>query len=736
MVNSYIAVSLFLAVAFIALGLVVYLRNYKSSLHRNFFIFSVALAGWLVTNYVAGSGEFSPGASLTANRAVFFFSSGTLFSLLLFIKSLTARRFGWLEKILVMLHGAILVSSATSLYVAGVFLEDGTYQINFGPAAEIYFLILLLTVIVVIYDLVLARRSAENKLASQIDILFWSFGLGLAGVLTTNALLPFLFDYFLLTDAGSLFSVFFIAGLAYTIIRHRLFDLRLIFAKTLTYLLSIGIIATIYALVTYALRGALLDIAENENIEQLIYVVTLVIAAVSFGSFKAYFDKISNRIFYRDAYDPQEFLDELNKVLVAKVDVEPLLNDTVSIIKAHLKSSFVAFHIRETQYINTRLIGDNGKKLEEGELKQIGKLVAHVHKSVVLTDELEREDTELKELLQAHDIAAVARLVTTVEYDIEGVGFLMFGEKKSGSPYGRQDIKMIEIIANELVIAVQNALRFEEIEEFNVTLQQKVDDATKKLRKTNEKLKEMDETKDEFISMASHQLRTPLTSVKGYLSMVLEGDAGEIKPMQEKLLSQAFTSSQRMVYLIADLLNVSRLRTGKFIIEPIRANLADMVEGEVRQLKETASSRGLELIYEKPTDFPDLMVDETKVRQVIMNFIDNAIYYTPSEGKITVELTDKEDSVDFTVTDTGMGVPKSDQQHLFTKFYRAGNARKARPDGTGLGLFMAKKVIVEQGGAVIFKSKEGEGSTFGFTFPKDKLRPQEIEKPADKNTEK
>src|SRR5690606_4858412 len=167
------------------------------------------------------------------------------------------------------------------------------------------------------------------------------------------------------------------------------------------------------------------------------------------------------------------------------------------------------------------------------------------------------------------------------------------------------------------------------IQQFNITLQQKIDDATKKLRHANEKLKEMDQTKDDFISMASHQLRTPLTSVKGYISMVIEGDAGKISATQRKLLDQAFVSSQRMVYLIADLLNVSRLKTGKFIIEPKEVNLADVVEGEIAQLTETAKGRDLELTYKKPKDFPSLMLDETKIRQVIMNFADNAIYYTP-----------------------------------------------------------------------------------------------------------
>jgi signal transduction histidine kinase len=176
-----------------------------------------------------------------------------------------------------------------------------------------------------------------------------------------------------------------------------------------------------------------------------------------------------------------------------------------------------------------------------------------------------------------------------------------------------------------------------------------------------------------------------------------------------------------MVYLIADLLNVSRLRTGKFVIDSSPVNLADLVEQELEQLKETAATRQLELIYKKPHNFPTLMLDETKIRQLVMNFTDNAIYYTPAKGKITIQLEDKPQTVELRVIDNGIGVPRSEQPHLFTKFYRAGNARKARPDGTGLGLFMAKKVIIAQGGSLIFESKQGKGSTFGFTFSKAKV---------------
>jgi signal transduction histidine kinase len=286
-------------------------------------------------------------------------------------------------------------------------------------------------------------------------------------------------------------------------------------------------------------------------------------------------------------------------------------------------------------------------------------------------------------------------------------GFIVAGFYGLAEQVRPQDITLLDRLSEPVGVALDNRLLTEENRR-----------VLAQLRRSNAKLKALDETKDEFITMASHQLRTPLTAVKGYLSMVLEGDAGKLNENQRKLLEQSFFSSQRMVFLISDLLNLSRLNTGKFIIESSPVQLAEVVEGEVQQLVETAKSREVSLLYKKPADFPVLLLDETKIHQVVMNFIDNAIYYTPAGGKITVTLTESPTSIEYRVKDNGIGVPREQQRHLFSKFYRADNARKARPDGTGLGLFMAKKVIAAQGGAIIFDSEEGKGSTFGFRFSK------------------
>lgn len=199
--------------------------------------------------------------------------------------------------------------------------------------------------------------------------------------------------------------------------------------------------------------------------------------------------------------------------------------------------------------------------------------------------------------------------------------------------------------------------------------------------------------------------------------MLIEGDMGDVTKEQKHLLNEAFVSSERMVRLISDFLNVSRLQTGKFVIEKRSVNLGQLVQREVDSLKQNASARGLEFIYKQPKNLSPLEIDENKIQQVIMNFCDNAIYYSKEKGKIVVTLQRVDGCVEFKVSDRGIGVPEDEQAHLFNKFFRATNARRARPDGTGVGLFLAKKVIDAHDGSIIFESKEGKGSTFGFRLP-------------------
>jgi signal transduction histidine kinase len=559
-------------------------------------------------------------------------------------------------------------------------------------------------------------RTVNSQQKSQIRYITYGVSLSLLISFLGNYILAStdFSEYIILASGPSI--MFFIGGIAIAIIKHRLFDIRSFIARSVGYVLSIMFIAISYGLVTFSLIDVLLPESTTQFTRQWVYTVLAVLMAVTFSQIKGYFDQLTKRLFYRDAYDSQVLLDELNKVLVGSIDLQPLLRQCAELFENTLKAEHVTFIIKETGDTSRRIIGSKKVTLDENQILELSSQ-NHKIEQIIVADELGEDQTDLKAMLSKNNVSILARLAPAGK-NAEEQGYLVLGAKRSGNPYNKQDLLVLDIIANELVIAIQNALRFEEIEAFTVTLQAKVNEATRQLRRTNEKLKALDETKDEFISMASHQLRTPLTAVKGYVSMVVEGDAGKLNKQQKELLDQAFASSQRMVYLIADLLNVSRLKTGKFVIENKPTQLADVVEAELAQLKEVAAGKNQTLSYTKPDKFPEMMLDETKIRQVIMNFTDNALHYTPRDGHISVNLVDKGTNIEFTVVDDGLGVPKAEQHHLFGKFFRAGNARKARPDGTGLGLFMAKKVIIAQGGAVIFSSTEGKGSTFGFTIPK------------------
>ncbi|HET7630483.1 MAG TPA: HAMP domain-containing sensor histidine kinase, partial [Candidatus Saccharimonadales bacterium] len=325
----------------------------------------------------------------------------------------------------------------------------------------------------------------------------------------------------------------------------------------------------------------------------------------------------------------------------------------------------------------------------------------------------ESRDLALKGLLDDNSINLTVKLKTQDRQ----LGYLLVGYRQNGAGYGSSDMYILRTIGDELALAVENGLQFKQINSFNRTLRERVDSATSKLRQNNRQLRQLDEAKDEFISMASHQLRTPLTTVKGYLSMLMEGDAGKLTKTQQKLTEEAFNSSQRMVFLINDFLNVSRLQTGRFELEKHPVDLGEVLDQEIGQLQVMAKSRQMKLDCRADKAIPLMELDETKLRQVMMNFVDNAIYYSPAGSTIKINLRLTDHAVEFKVTDQGIGVPKSEQAGLFGKFYRASNARKQRPDGTGVGLYMAKKVIDEHGGEVIFASQLGKGSTFGFRLP-------------------
>lgn len=709
------------------LALFVFLRNTKSDSNSSFAIFAFTLAIWVMANFI-GANFKAHNFAIPATYADFFLGPVLVYALWNFTVSQLSLVLPDRTPSKAFRRILQIVTAGASLVVASGVAVDVTrahneLAVHYSAAYIPYTIVVVFLALLSVWNLIVAEHSARGALRAQMLIMLWGMAVGALALLMANIVVPELTTSESVNLAAGNISyiglVFFITLTAYAIVKHRLFDVRLVVARSAAYVLVLGVLVGLFAAVSLLVATVVPDGRPISLSERAIYTSLVIIAALTFPSLKRFFDRFTNGIFYQDAYDSQDLFNKLNKILVSTLDLERMLDGALVAVNGALKAEYgMVVLLEEGGRPLVHTVGAQNKKVNMIDMKSAhAKLMAsRKYPNVIVTDELEADSHGLKRMLGKNDIAIVARLGS--QDHTRELGHLILGYKKSGNPYTALDVSVIETISNELVIAVQNALRFQEIEEFNKTLQQKIDEKTRSLQHANDKLRKMDQTKDDFISMASHQLRTPLTSVKGYVSMVLDGDVGELNRKQRDYLSQVFISSQRMSYLISDLLNVSRLRTGKFIIDRNPCNLANVIHEEVSQLVETAKARNLKLTYHQPDHFPTLMLDEMKMRQVIMNFIDNAIYYTPSGGNIAVALVDNPQSIEFTVTDSGIGVPKSEQHHLFSKFFRAQNARIARPDGTGLGLFMAKKVVTAQGGAIIFKSREGKGSTFGFTMPK------------------
>lgn len=699
------------------LGLFVLLRNTRSTVNRLFFLVTLSVILWSVSSYLTDHAAHDQRA-VWASLA-FVFPVFLLFSLALlshyFPVRLGISHFSKSVLSLIFLVSAAVCASP--LVVDDITIRpDGGTTIIPGPLYFIFIATILFFLGYAVrgYYLSLGKSNVTQKI--QAKLVGTGFIIGFAWGILCNGILPLVFSSLGTERFGPAGTIFFVAFTAYAIIRHKLFNIQLVIARFVAYVLLISALASLYGLSIFIFADEVFS--GSELLQRTTPFLAALFVAFTAGYLKKFFDRFTNSIFFRDSYDPQTFLDHLNKTIITNIELGILLRRTASVIEEHLKSEYAVFGIYSNQDLTYRVIGTQSKVYTPSELKVISEGFVSLKVRAVSADDLDHDHVRMQEILIKNDIAVAVRLSSTLDHENHTTGYLFLGRKKSGNTYSDQDMRIIKIVADELVIAIQNSLRFEEIQQFNVTLQNRINQATTKVKRTNDKLQVLDQTKDEFISMASHQLRTPLTSMKGYISMVLDGDAGPVTDAQRKMLQQAYISSQRMTYLISDLLNVSRLRSGKFVMDTSTVNLANVVAQEVEQLQESAKARSLNLHFDAPKDFPEIELDETKIRQVIMNFLDNAIYYSPDGGDVEIELKEKARNIEFTVKDAGIGVPKSLQHHLFTKFYRAPNAKLIRPDGTGLGLYMAKKVVVGQGGAVIFRSHENEGSTFGFTFPK------------------
>ena len=305
-------------------------------------------------------------------------------------------------------------------------------------------------------------------------------------------------------------------------------------------------------------------------------------------------------------------------------------------------------------------------------------------------------------------------------------------------------VTLLEVIlSNELGILIFRISIFVLVLSFGILLirsvrkeveqREQLESLTKKLEAANEELKRLDKAKSEFVSIASHQLRTPLTATKGYISLVLEGTYGSINEKFKKPLQNVYYSNERLIHLVNDLLSLSRIESGKMTLEKEPTDISEIVKSVIDELQIKAEEKGLRLILEKSTSAPpQVLLDKEKIRNVVLNLIDNAIRYT-KQGSITTSIkvspfggspvgrqdsNTKDGNIVISVTDTGEGMTKAEIAKLFESFSRGQAGEKLSMEGAGLGLYIARQFVEMHKGKIRATSEgKGKGSTFHVELP-------------------
>ena len=275
----------------------------------------------------------------------------------------------------------------------------------------------------------------------------------------------------------------------------------------------------------------------------------------------------------------------------------------------------------------------------------------------------------------------------------------------------KDDLELMTTLANQVAIALDNAAAYQQIEEWNVGLELKI-------RERTEALEQADRLRSQFLSHVSHELRTPLTSIKGFVQNLLDGLTGPLNEKQQRYLFRMLDNSDRLIRMIEDLLDRTRIEAGRLEVHPVDVDLESCLLDAIEQLRPLASARRQRLGLTAPDSRIEVLADRDRLIQVAVNLIQNAVKYTPEDGEITVAIESSSPRfVRVLVRDTGPGIPAEDLDKIFDPFFRVQHGQRSGPKGLGLGLSIVKTLVELQGGSVSANNWPAGGAEVSFTLP-------------------
>ncbi len=550
-------------------------------------------------------------------------------------------------------------------------------------------------------------RESSGRVKNQVYFIFVS--ILFAGIISSvfDLFLPWFGNYRHIY-VGPLTSGIVFWFVVYAIVRYKLWDFKLVVVRSFVYTLLIIWFTGIYTLAIFLISDYIFQGVVSTS-QAVIYALLAIFVAVTLPPLKKLLEKNTDKIFFRNKYSSNELLSQLTKIMAVTVSVEFLIKNTLSILSTKMRITRYEFFL----YQNEKLVPYLAEESNPSSREFVQRFIQH--KKIIVFEDL--DDGDLKEILRELNMSVFLPLYSSNKLH----GILFFGEKKSGDQYSSQDLEVLEIFGPQLAVALENALSYEEIKRFNITLKDKVDHATRDLKQANEKLKEVDKLKTEFVSLASHELRTPMTAIKSYLWMALKGKGGKLNEKQIYYLDRAYRSTDRLIKLVNDMLNISRIEAGRISLEMQSVDLVKITREVVEEVLPRAREVGLQIEINSPSSLVHVLADPDKIKEVLINLIGNSLKFTPRGGKINVSFSPG-DMISVKVSDNGVGILEEDIPKLFQKFglvQGSYTVNKNATQGTGLGLYICKSIIQMHGGEILARSDGlNKGSVFVFTLNK------------------
>jgi signal transduction histidine kinase len=508
---------------------------------------------------------------------------------------------------------------------------------------------------------------------------------------------------------------------AIAILRYRLMDIDFVLNRGSVYAVVSGVMVAVY-LISINILSAMYSGSEN-----VIKVFSTIIVAILFAPIRNIVQDFIDKVFYQRRYNSRQTLLNLGKALSTILQLNELSDTLLDQLSDALQPEYAALMLREDSEYKVRhrhrYTGDEEK----------------LQKSLIEFDPDSAKDRPER--------IGEKRLVMPLLSKGNCVGFILLGGKMSGKAYNAEDIFLMGILSSQAAISIENALIYEKLRDqvdFMQSAYNRMLDAFRKsypdlqmeeplptaediiseldmiadaLVRSSEMIRELDDLKSEFLSNVSHELRQPLTSIKGYADNLLDGVAGELNEKQVRYIKGISQNIERLIKMVSDMLNLTRIAAGRIELARTNFSLYPLIREVVFESSSAAEKKEISLDIQCPS-YIKLLADQDKLKQVIINLVDNAIKFTPPAGKVSVLVRDMKESVSISVVDTGIGIALKNLDKIFNRWEQVPREDKGKSVGVGIGLSIVKSFVELHNGSISVESEPGKGSQFTFTIPK------------------